>query len=110
MRRVLLLLVPLVAGCGGSSSMSEDELRSELQTLRSLVSETQLFREVLIAGHASRTFAQGHAEYLRKMTEEHVKKLESARPAPGMETALAQAREAAHTVERMVDILATQVR
>ena len=86
--------------CGGSSAMQRDDLDSELRQLKSLAAEQALFHEVIAAGHASRTFVDGHAEYLHETISEHAKKLSTATAAPGLDSLLARARNFAAQLER----------
>ena len=80
--------------------MQREELDSELRQLKSLAAERELFHEVIAAGHTSRRFVDGHAEFLHKTISEHVKKLSTATAAPGLDSLLARARNLAAQLER----------
>jgi len=80
--------------------MQREELDSELRQLKSLAAEQELFHEVIAAGHTSRRFVDGHAEFLHKTIAEHAKKLSTATPAPGLDSLLARARNLAAQLER----------
>jgi hypothetical protein len=61
-----LSLLPTLAACSGSHSLSHQELQTEFRASISLAAETAVFLSHL-DGHAySRQFIDGHLSYLRK--------------------------------------------
>ena len=61
MRRWLVVAALVALGCsgGGSSTLSHDQLESELRQLRSLDAETGLVEEEMAVRHVTRGFARG---------------------------------------------------
>ena len=108
MRRSLVVAALVALGCsgGGSSTMSHDQLESELRQLRSLDAETGLMEEVMAVRHVTRRFARGHANYLRQAAHELVQKLAQLKAEPGDEAALARAHaDAVRLEERFVAMM-----
>jgi hypothetical protein len=103
---VAAALVALGCFGGGSTTMSHDELESEMRQLRSLDREQSLVERVLGERHLTRAFTRGHARYLLQTAHEHVQKLAKVTPEPGDESALEQARaDAVRLEDRFVALM-----
>jgi len=108
MRRWLVVAALVALGCsgGGSSTLSHDQLESELWQLRSLDAETGLVEEEMAVRHVTRGFARGHANYLRQAAHELVHKLAQAKPEAGDEAAWTRAHaDAVRLEERFVAMM-----
>jgi len=92
MRRETSIAVSLVmlafAGCSHKALDSKD-LSSRLRATSSLATEADVFIEYLGTGHATSTFARGHAEYLAQELEDERRDLEGASAGASLRSALA---------------------
>lgn len=84
---IALLLIFALCSCSGRQKMTVDELRSELISAISFSAETEVFLAYARQRRTTKSFAQGHIEYLSKELERSANKLHTSVPQPGEENA-----------------------
>jgi hypothetical protein len=96
-REILTLaLMSLVAlamlSCDGQKSISPDEIHSRIRSANSLLTETDMLIDFARANRVTRTYAQGHASYLRDEAGELVSELRRSRPDQRTQVAVDECR------------------
>ena len=82
---ISLLWVVVLVGCSGTSTLSEEEVRSEMKSDLSLAAETTLF---IRQSRPTRRYIEGEASYLRDEVKDSVKQFEKALPETGTENSI----------------------
>jgi hypothetical protein len=84
LRRVTLpILLLVVAGCGGSSTVSTEQLEKQRETIHSIASEGALLAADVERGRSTRPFAKIHSGDLSELADSAAKAL--AKPAGPLE-------------------------
>ena|SRR5947209_7988668 len=78
----------VLSACSRDTTLTRDNLRSEINSAKSLASETAMFLDYARQNRATKQYAQGHIEYLTEEIEQSRKKLQESPPAQGEEDAL----------------------
>ena len=77
---ISLLWVVVLVGCSGTSTLSEEEVRSEMKSDLSLAAETTLFIDYIRQSRPTRRYIEGEASYLRDEVNDSVKQFDKALP------------------------------
>ncbi len=85
---ISLLWVVVLAGCSGTSTLSKEEIRSEVKSALSLAAETTLFIDYIRQSRPTRRYIEGEASYLRDEVKDSVKQFEKALPETGTENSI----------------------
>jgi Tfp pilus assembly protein PilP len=82
----------VLCACSRNKSLTKDELRSELTSVKSLAAEAEMFLDYVRQNRATKFYAQGHIEYLTEEIEQSRKKLQKSSPVQGEEDAAQKLR------------------
>jgi hypothetical protein len=85
---VALFLLPALAACSGSHSLSHEELQTKFRASISLASETEVFLNHLDGHSYSPQFIRAHLDFLQKQGSEIEKELAGASTRPTDATSL----------------------
>ena len=85
---ISLLWVVVLAGCSGTSTLSKEEIRSEVKSALSLAAETTLFIDYIRQSRPTRRYIEGEASYLRDEVKDSVKQFDKALPETGTENSI----------------------
>jgi hypothetical protein len=98
-RVVVLLLVVLLTGGCGSNSLSEKDLRKEIESVQSFAAEGSTLAQGAAEDRSTTIFVRVHAQYLEQGAEKLGTKLDQAQVAPDLESKRADAAKLAGQVE-----------
>ena len=93
---LLVLAVTSSAGCSRAKSIDRDQVRSEIRSARSFAAELEMFLDFVLQGHATRSYAQGHAAYLEEEVERSAKDLDNAVAEPDAADSVSECRTQLH--------------
>jgi hypothetical protein len=104
-RAALCAMLLLLAGCGGSSTLTEKTLQRETETVQSAAAEGVLLSADVAHDRTTEPFARIHAERLAEQAKKAAETLRKAKPKPGLEAERRQALMKAVDVEHALEQL-----
>ena len=88
----VLLLLGSITGCRTEQTLTAEDLRSEIESIGSIASETTLFAKQIHERRVTPTFAREHLNYLRDQNEETLQELTNASATGPNDAILSEAR------------------
>jgi hypothetical protein len=76
-----------LSACSRPKTLTQDELRSQIFSAKSLAAETEIFVDYVRQKRATKHYAQGHIEYLAEQVENSRQELHQSSPVQGEEDA-----------------------
>ena len=104
-RILVLLLLGISAGCTADKTLTDDDLRSEVTSIRSTASETWLFIPQIREQRVTGTFAREHLKYLFDQNEETQCVLAKASGTEGKDAILSEARSLSARLSQELSVL-----
>jgi hypothetical protein len=106
---VLFLFFGSIVGCGESKPITDEELRSEIQSIISIASEANLFLAQVQQQKVTRTFASEHLKYLTDQNDETLSDLAKASGTQRNDSILRETRAEARQLSAELATLSTSV-
>src|SRR5437868_10511038 len=102
---VLMLLALSACGCSNHTSLTRDDVRSEVFSANSYASETEMFIDYIRAGHATRRFAEAHAWLLSQEIRRSVDELSHSTPPPETAPVFATCKDQLELLQRELAVI-----